>query len=87
MTYSELSSYLLQTIYGGPYPLTRAVLDETSPEVLRDIVGDLLDYATMQAQAGRPVFTAEQYSRAVVLQHWEKYRDQPSALFIDGGVR
>jgi hypothetical protein len=87
MTYQQLAYFLLDTIKGGPYPLTRSVLDETDPGIVSDIISDILDYADRRSQIGAPVFTAEQFSRARVLQDWPKYRDQPAAAFIDGGVK
>ena len=75
MTYQQLAYFLLDTIKGGPYPLTRAVLDETDPGIVR------------RSQIGAPVFTAEEFSRARVLQNWTVYRDQPASAFIDRGVK
>ena len=87
MTYKQLAYFLLDTIRGGPYPLTRAVLDETDPDIVSEIMGHIFDYAHRRSQIGDPVFTAEQFSRARVLQNWPKYRDQPAASFIDRGVK
>ncbi len=87
MTYQQLAYFLLDTIKGGPYPLTRSVLDETDPGIVSDIMSDILDYADRRSQIGAPVFTADQFSRARVLQNWTVYRDQPAAAFIDRGVK
>lgn len=75
---------ILDTIWGTGEPLTRAELDRLPVATISGIAQRLLDTATDMAQDGKPVFDADQWSRAVILSHWDIYRDQPAGLALGG---
>ena len=75
---------IIDTIYGVGEPLTRAELDRLPVATISGIAQRLLNTASDMAQEGKPVFDADQWSRAVTLSHWDVYRDQPAGLALGG---
>ena len=75
---------IIDTIYGVGEPLTRAELDRLPVATISGIAQRLLNTASDMAQEGKPVFDADQWSRAVTLSNWDVYRDQPAGLALGG---
>jgi hypothetical protein len=89
MTANDLASAklhlrIIDTIYAEGEPLTRSELDRLPVTTIAGIAQRLLDTASDMAQDGRPVFDADQWSRAVTLAHWADYRDQPAGIALGG---
>ena len=87
MTYSELAYRMVSTICGTSDRLTRAELDEIDPAALEEVGSEIILATAHSAAQGAPPLNADQYSRAVVLRDWRRFRDGPVAMWIDGGMR